>query len=81
MKLIIEMELTEQEANYILSCSIERVMNNAINIGSKGEKELKLERDRENASVLWQDCEDAKPVTTKMWNTVRNAVFIERNKK
>lgn len=81
MKLTIEIELKESEANQILLNSIERVLNTASEVGGLGERFFKRDRDRELASTSWQDCDDLKPVVVKIWNVVSNAVFLERHRR
>jgi hypothetical protein len=80
MKIIIEIELNELEARQIKVNSIERVMNNAIRVGSAGSHELKKGSERECASILFEDCCDLKQITTKLWNYARNAIFIHDSK-
>lgn len=78
MKLTIEIELEESEANQIRQNSIERVLNTASEVGGLGERFFKRDQDRQLASTSWQDCDDLKPVVVKIWGAVSNAVFLER---
>jgi hypothetical protein len=81
MKLLVEIELNKDEPMLIRTCSIERVMNNAIKVGSYVQNHDKSsEAMRENGSSLWQDCDMLKPVLRKIWNAVSEAVFIEMQK-
>lgn len=82
MKITLTLELTEAEARQVLDNSIERVMNNAIHVGSAAQGCIYLSEGlRENASTLWQDCEELKPITYKLWENVRNALFIARTQR
>lgn len=79
MKIIVELELSRLEMATICSNSIERVLNNAIHIGGEAELGKPLsEGDRERASTLWQDCEELKPITTKLWGAVHNQIFKDK---
>ena len=75
MKLTIELELDKREQQQILQNSIERVMNNAMSIGEAVEQHMKLDNLREDASILWQDCEELKPLNRKLWCAVQDAIF------
>lgn len=73
MKVQIELELTERELRLLLQNSLERVMNNAIYVGTTVEDHTKGHIS-ERASTLWQDCEELKPLTVKLWCTAQEAV-------
>jgi hypothetical protein len=75
MKIIIEIELNELEVKRIQTNSIERVMNNAIRIGRVGSDQLTKSGDREDASILSEDCEDLKWTVVQLWNAARNEIF------
>jgi hypothetical protein len=79
LKLTIELELTDGEARFVSISSIERVLNNALNIGALAEAHLPQEVDRIDASNLWQDAEELKPVTVKIWHAVHDAIFKARS--
>ena len=78
MQIQITLDLDDKEMALISSVSIERVMNNAINIGAVGSKVFKLEAYKTDASTLWQDCEELKPITRKLWGAVQNQIFRAR---
>ena len=87
MKIKLELELTDAEVRMIGSMSLERVLNNAIHVGGEAQacadsnepatgREVERWKDlAERGSTLWQDCEELKPVTMKIWNAVHNAMF------
>jgi hypothetical protein len=75
MKITIEIDLTEKQEVQIRQNSIERVLNNAISVGSRTENSGVSTGLREDASTLWQDAEDLKYVTTYIWNAVRDGIF------
>ena len=77
MKHSIEIELTDAQWKLVRSMSLERMINNAINIGGLGETQLKEERDRQDASSLWQDFEELKSTLMAIWNAVHNVAFIK----
>lgn len=79
MKLVLEIELTEREATYIRQCSIERVMNSALDGNAFLDTlEKGVPPHIADKAACWQDIEDSKPIATKMWNAVREAIFKER---
>jgi hypothetical protein len=81
MKLLVEIELSKDEPMLIRTCSVERVLNNAIEVGTYVQNLGRAREDmQENGSILWQDCDMLKPVLRKIWNTVSEAVFIEMQK-
>lgn len=67
--------LTPKEINDITENSMERVMNNAIDVGGYVERESKSDGYAERGSTLWQDCEDLKWTVNKLWNQTRDAIF------
>lgn len=73
---VVELELTDAEQMRLLENSIERVMNNAIRVGTWAEKpgNTRLKRLQEDGSVLWQDCEELKPLVCKFWSAISEAV-------
>ena len=80
MKITLTISLSDAEQHLIGSNSIERIFNNAIRVGSAVESHPNPSLS-EDASTLWQDCEELKPITTKLWNEVRNAIFLASLKK
>lgn len=74
MKITIEIELDEREEAYIRTCSLERVMNNALWIAQR------VRSDDERVQCALDDIPDAMPIASKLWNAARNAIFIERSK-
>lgn len=77
MKVTITLELSEVDQIHIRQNSIERVMNNAIFVGGKVER-VKDESLAERASTLWQDCEELKSVTSRLWNAAREAIYTAK---
>lgn len=75
------MTLSKEEYTKVLQNSIERVMNTAIELGGAAENGETNEHLKELGSTSWQDCEELKSTNTKLWNEVRNAIFIELNQK
>lgn len=70
----LDIELSREEIFKLRQNSIERVFNNAIEVGTDGEKELSgLAAER--ASTLWQDAEDLKELVDKLWRTAQNETF------
>ena len=81
MKITVEIELNKDEPMLIRTCSVERVLNNAIEVGTYVQNLGRAREDmQENGSTLWQDCDMLKPVLRNIWNTVSEAVFIEMQK-
>jgi hypothetical protein len=81
MKITIELELNKDEPLLIRTCSIERVLNNAIEVGSYVQNLSRARDDMaQNGSTLWQDCDMVKPVLRKIWGAISEAVFIEMQK-
>jgi hypothetical protein len=82
MKIKIEIEVTDAEQKALLQNSIERVLNNAIDVGSAVEqKGARVSQDiRDRASTLWQDCEELKPIVSKVWWAAANEVRVEAYK-
>lgn len=78
----VELELTDAEMRRLLSISLERVINNAIYVGSAAEDDP-VEEVSERASTLWQDCEELKPLLMRLWdgaaNNLRNQLYKERS--
>lgn len=75
----LSIELDEGEQNYIFDYSIERVFNNAIQNAEFVIKHATSDYDKERADINTQDWEDLKIVTTKLWNLVRNELFVHYN--
>lgn len=74
-KITIELELDLGEQQMLLQTSLERVLNNAIFVGSKAER---AKGDLgERASTLWQDCEMLLPLTRKVWGAAAEALRVE----
>lgn len=73
MKVVLELELSDTEVLVFRQNSIERVFHNAIWVGQRFEQQDPTER----ASILWQDCEELKPIVTHLWNSIRNATFTD----
>ena len=74
MKLTIEVEISDKDRIQVLQNSLERVMNNAIFVGQCCEK-IKNSMVAERSSTLWQDCEELKDLTCKLWDALRNKVY------
>jgi hypothetical protein len=68
-----ELALDKAERKYLLDNAVERVMNNAMRIGKIGASALPPAY-REDASVLWQDCTELKPIINKIWWAIQEAV-------
>lgn len=80
LKLYVKVELTEDQAQQISSNSIERVINNSINMAYFVEDAQHAEEHlKEDASICQQDWEDLKPIATQIWNAVRNEIFVHYN--
>lgn len=88
MKITVEFDIADEDADRILQNSIERVFNNGIKIGKtveslapfkgKDSEPAFLEGMVEDASILWQDMEDLKQINRQMWDRVRNEIFKYR---
>jgi hypothetical protein len=80
-KVTVEFELTDAEVIQLRQNSIERVLSNGIEVGQLVELSARPPLRpvsptlAESASTLWQDCEELKPVVTKLWGALQNAVF------
>lgn len=74
MKLTIEVEIPDRDAQAMLGWSIERVLNNAINIGTLAQTRLERSIDCNDASTLWQDAEEIKPLTVRIWGATQEAI-------
>jgi hypothetical protein len=72
IKLVVEVELNNDEFVYLMEHSVERIFNNAIYIGELGEVQLRSEVARERASTLWQDVEEVKPLLVRLWAKLMN---------
>jgi hypothetical protein len=72
-KFTFTVDLDENDKLRLLQNSIERVMNNAIWVGGEAQNELKGDAS-ERGSTLWQDCEELKPLTCKIWGAAQEAV-------
>ena len=78
MKLTVTIDLTKLEEAQLGQNSIERVLNNAIFVGGEVDEagEVTVPEDMaERASILWQDCEELKPLVCKIWAALQNARF------
>ena len=80
MKLSLVIEITEQEAQTISENALERVLSNAIRVGKHGAVNFTNELQSERASILKDDCETLKPIVSRIWRDVQNAIFVECNK-
>lgn len=74
----LELELDHAEQTRLLQNSIERVMNNAIQVGQHaqdpGDNDDSKAQFSEQGSILWQDCQELKPLVNKIWWAVQEAV-------
>lgn len=68
--------LTQEQYTQLLQNSIERVLNNAIEIGGWGETGVVPRSVREDASILWQDCTELKPLVCQIWTRVQEDVRV-----
>jgi len=66
--------LNEADCLRLLDNSIERVLSNAARVGEAAAK-AKSEALSEAGSVLWQDADELRPLTTRIWNAARDAVL------
>lgn len=80
MKHTIEIELTDAQWKLVRSMSLERMINNAINIGGLAQAQLKEESNREDGSSLWQDFEELKPLLMIIWRAVHNVAMIKTSR-
>ena len=78
LTITVTLVLSQREQAHILQNSIERVLNNAIFVGEKA-CASKDEATSERGFTLFQDCEDLKEITTKLWNSARNEIFKARS--
>lgn len=70
--------LTHDEVLTLLQNSIERFLNNAIEVGKLIEKRPhSISPLSELASTMYQDAEDLKPVVCKVWNLIQEAIRLE----
>lgn len=74
MKLTIEIEVTEREATYIRTCSLERVMNNALWLAEKAARS-RNEEVSERAGIALDDIPPTRDIAAPLWNAVRDAIF------
>ena len=69
-------KLDEGDEKRILDNSIERVINASIQVAQAAEtNRIHGYGIEELASTNWQDWEDLKPLTVKIWNSLRNSIF------
>lgn len=74
MKLTIEIEITEREAHYIRTCSLERVMNNALQLAEAFP--FPQDDDTEaHVGYALDDIPPARDIAVPLWNAVRDAIF------
>jgi hypothetical protein len=76
-KISVELDLSVFEQIRICRNSLERVLNNAVRVGEAAQDKLSGS-DSEFGSTLWQDAEELKPVATKIWNAVQDAIRRSR---
>lgn len=68
------MQLTEADRIMLLSNSIERVCNTAMEVGGWTQNNAKDEHMQELGSTSWQDIEELKPLLCKLWNDAQERV-------
>jgi len=73
MKITVELDLSELEMKIIGQTSIERVMNTAADCGAMVAGAM--QRDAELGNICMENVDDTKPLATKIWNDVRNAIW------
>lgn len=73
MRIRLDIELTSREELLICETSLERVLNNALYVAkrSRGER----------AEIAQIDIPDMTPLASRLWNEVRNAIFVENMQK
>jgi hypothetical protein len=64
------MSLSDQERLQLLTCSIERVINNALWLADKGMKSKSAEVS-ERAWILQDDLEALKPLLCRLWSNAQ----------
>jgi len=83
MKVELKCELTKREQIMICTNSIERVFNTSIYILSTNEVSGALMRSDHLSELLGislSDMEDLKPMVTRLWDSLRNAIYLENSK-
>lgn len=71
------MNLTKQEETMLLQNSLERVINNAIFVGTKA-MASKNPDTSERAYILVDDCEAMRSLASRLWNDAREEVIKAR---
>ena len=78
MKILIEIEVTDDDIRRLQQNSIERVLNNASRVGAYAEEHAKDIAYKEFGSVLWQDADELNSLTTRLWHAAREACNNKR---
>lgn len=81
VEITLKVTLTYAEQLQLLQNSVERVLNNAIAVGSAVQDAAVVDSHiRERGSTLWQDAEELLPVVRKLWWEAANQVRVEAMK-
>jgi len=71
-------QFTPEERRLLIDNSLERVLNNAIYVGTKAmrAKDIGLS---ERAGILTDDCRAMKDLASRLWNEARNSLLEKQD--